>query len=317
MRNSGIQKAIALLMIVAVLLTGCSMDGLTDLGSAIGGGGVADEEKSAESDAPVVRPDDEEKPKESSNDESKEKAKENLASLLFGDSVKPGDEQAEPAPSESPEEGLQGVWDDSQEDPVITAPSGSEPASEDVPPVQEEVQDVVSEEPAEEAKEEVELPVLNMFPDKTDVPDATVFYGAWATSELADQAGHNYSASNVLKNDDTCWCEGASGEGVGEQISLYLPEIQRLYGLEIVNGYAGTKKQYENNGKVNKIKVYCGDGSTFTYSLDVYSSEKRSTVQKLKIDYPVDTDYVTIEIVKAEKAKYSDICLSYIAPLSQ
>ena len=160
----------------------------------------------------------------------------------------------------------------------------------------------------------------NITPSK-----ATYFSSAAASSVLSSQTDpqtkitYNYKASNVLNNDDYCWCEGANGIGIGEWIQLYLPEKQRLYGLRIINGYAGNEQQYTNNGKVSKVMIEFSNKQSINVSLEVYSTAERNKIQA--IDFSnyfaegyVNTEYVKITILDVEKAKYEDTCITYIEP---
>lgn len=147
-----------------------------------------------------------------------------------------------------------------------------------------------------------------------DTPDAVAFESATASSVLPDEAGHNYSPSNVLKNDSTCWCEGVESYGEGEYIQLTLFGEQTLYGLDIINGYAGTEKQYNYNSKPSKIKVEFSGGETMTTDLEVYGASERNKIQSLIFDKPVVTSYVKITIISVAKGECGDTCLTYVAP---
>ena len=147
-----------------------------------------------------------------------------------------------------------------------------------------------------------------------NVAKATSFVGAHATSTLGDMGEHNYSASNVLKDDGTCWCEGAKGYGEGESITLELPEEQLLSGLYIRNGYAGTSKQYEENGKINDIEITFSNGQKIIATLKTLNVDQRKARQKITFPTPVATGSVTITIKSVTKAKYEDTCLTSVEP---
>ena len=159
--------------------------------------------------------------------------------------------------------------------------------------------------PQEETAEEEETIALS---------NASAFSDATASSVLGDQAGHSYKAENVLKNDGTCWCEGASDYGEGEWIKLELPEKQLLSGVKIINGYAGTSKQYSSNSKPEEIKIEFSDGRSVNVDLTVFSTEKRKSTQDIKFSSPVATEYVKITIVSVDKGEYKDTCLSFVEP---
>lgn len=150
--------------------------------------------------------------------------------------------------------------------------------------------------------------------EESSLEDAYYFTSARASSVLPDEFEYNYSASNVLDNNSACWCEGSGGLGVGEWIELELPETQLLYGLDIINGYAGTQKQYTYNGKVNEICLEFSDGTTLHTSLKVFDVSNRKKVQTIKFNYPVETSYVRITIEGVDAGECDDTCITYIAP---
>lgn len=159
-----------------------------------------------------------------------------------------------------------------------------------------------------------------------DSSNTTSFSYATASSTLSAQTDpqtkktYTYNASNVLSKDTACWTEGAEGAGVGEWIKLYLPENKRLFGLQILNGYAGTENQYANNGKISKVKMEFSNGESINVSLKVYSTAERNTIQVIDFsnyfaDGYVDTEYVRITILGTVNSKYADTCLTYVQPI--
>lgn len=152
-----------------------------------------------------------------------------------------------------------------------------------------------------------------------NIEAATYFSGASASSTLEPQEGHTYDPSNVLKDDGTCWTENASGYGIGEWIKLDLPERQKIYDIRIINGYAGTEKQYNGNGKVKKIRVDFSDGQSTEVDVPVFSVNERKNITRIKFEKPIATEYVKITILDAASGTYEsnnvyDNCITYIAP---
>ena len=138
---------------------------------------------------------------------------------------------------------------------------------------------------------------------------------AKASSTLPDEGRFSYSATNVLRHDASCWCENAAGYGEGEWIELTLPEKQRLNGLQIINGYAGTEEQYEKNAKVTQIRIEFSDGTWTIGNLLTMSTDERLSIQRIQLPYPVYTSYVRITITGTESAECEDTCITYIAPM--
>ena len=146
------------------------------------------------------------------------------------------------------------------------------------------------------------------------IESASYFKSATASSVLPDQAGHQYSAANVLRNDGTCWCENASDYGEGEWIKLELPSLQKVSGLRIVNGYAGTEKQYDYNSKISKIRLDFSDGSSTNVNLKVFGTSERKSIQNISLSQPIETEYVKITIVSVTKGDCEDTCLTFVEP---
>lgn len=149
---------------------------------------------------------------------------------------------------------------------------------------------------------------------KLEVQNATYFKSASASSVLPDQAGHNYKASNVLKDDGTCWCEDASDYGEDEWIKLELPALQKVSGLRIINGYAGTEKQYEYNSKISKMTIEFSDGRSTQVNLNVFDTADRKTVQTIRFNAPIETEYVKLTIDSVTKGDCKDTCLTFVEP---
>ena len=58
----------------------------------------------------------------------------------------------------------------------------------------------------------------------------------------------------------SAWCEGASGDGTGESISVNFETPVTLTKIEVVNGWTKDESTYNINGRVKKIKVASGSG---------------------------------------------------------
>ncbi len=152
------------------------------------------------------------------------------------------------------------------------------------------------------------------FSEYKEIEDAQYFSSASASSKLANQYGHNYDAANVLYDNEACWCEGAEGFGEGEWIKLELPSVQRLYGLEIKNGYAGTERQYSRNAKMQRVLLEFSDGQSMQKTLEVYPVEQRGNLQVIRFSQPIETRYVKITILSVVESECTDTCLTFVKP---
>ena len=147
------------------------------------------------------------------------------------------------------------------------------------------------------------------------IPSAESFSNAYASSTLKNQGDHNYSAKNLLTDDSSCWVEGVSGDGIDEWIMLELPGERIVSGINLKNGYVGTRQQYENNGKIEEMLVEFSNGESYVFLLNVYSVDKRNTIQRFELPTPVATEYVRFKILKTQCGeKYQDTCLTFVEP---
>jgi hypothetical protein len=80
----------------------------------------------------------------------------------------------------------------------------------------------------------------------------------WASSELVEKyKGRTveYSVKNIFdEKKDTCWAEGVTGDGIGENITIVVnKDIGRI---GILNGNAKNLEIYKKNNRINKLKCY-------------------------------------------------------------
>lgn len=157
---------------------------------------------------------------------------------------------------------------------------------------------------------------------------------AKASSELASADGR-YAAGNVLRQDrQGAWAEGVDGPGIGESI-LYcqsctygidnkweaitydnrepgLDGFMRYSEICIVNGYAKTRKTWEENGRIKKLLMYV-ENRPYAYL------ELEDTIQPQYFKLPEDDIKVInggmlearFEIVEVYPGSvYEDTCLT-------
>ena len=142
------------------------------------------------------------------------------------------------------------------------------------------------------------------------------------SSTLPASKDKSYAAENLIDNDyTTVWVEGASGDGIGETITIHLGKEQPVYGIQIVSGYTASYKQYSDNGVPTEFSVDFGNGAVAHGSLDEYYIGEQDPPEELancsrsriELDKPAVTDTITITITGARSgAKYDDTCASEI-----
>ncbi len=79
-----------------------------------------------------------------------------------------------------------------------------------------------------------------------------------ASSSL-QPSGSRYAPANLIDGTTKSWCEGVSGAGIGQTVTLVLKRDATVRSLHIKNGY-GDPKFYARNNRVRTIRLE-GDGS--------------------------------------------------------
>ena len=138
------------------------------------------------------------------------------------------------------------------------------------------------------------------------------YLGASATSTLyAD--GYDYSAWNILDRDfSTAWVEGVSGDGVGESITISVPEGTILTRGTIFPGYLKKEDLFYKNGAPNRIEISSGYKAVELNAGSVNSFTDASSGYQFKLgDGLVSDGTVTIKISGARTgSKYTDTCIT-------
>lgn len=130
-----------------------------------------------------------------------------------------------------------------------------------------------------------------------------------ASSKLKSTASYTYGADNLIDGSlANAWCEGVSGYGEGESVTLTLDGSYIVSGMKINAGYQKSLTSYYDNSRPKKIKVSFSNGKSLTYTLT-------DVMEKQTIDFgsEIETKYVKIEIVSVYKGnKYKDTLISEI-----
>ena len=141
---------------------------------------------------------------------------------------------------------------------------------------------------------------------------------AYSSSNIAKIAASsslwNQSASNLIDGKlNTCWSEGVSGTGIGEEIIVVFDGEKTLGGMGIANGCFASNKAYRESGRATKIKLTFSDGKSESFEL----STEDMDIENLQMsDYLIfsethDSNYVRITIEDAVAgSKYEDTCIS-------
>lgn len=153
-------------------------------------------------------------------------------------------------------------------------------------------------------------------PEEPDIYGDVRFSYAYSSSDLPSDTVngqyYSYEAENAIDGDlSTCWCEGMSGSGIGESITVYPEEdevtIDTLY---IANGIMTSETAYRYNNRVKRCRLEFSDGTLYEAAFpDKYSD------QPTELEFPEEltVSWVTITIVEVyEGEKYDDTCIAEI-----
>lgn len=132
-----------------------------------------------------------------------------------------------------------------------------------------------------------------------------------ATSELNPNKDFTYNAGNIhdfsLRN---AWIEGKNSSGINESITFeFIENGPPLTTVEIFNGYMKTEKNWEENGRVKKLKLYINNNAIAILNLEDIKSQQRfkiGTHQSQKGNL-----FLKFEIIEVYKgSKYDDTAIS-------
>ena len=129
-----------------------------------------------------------------------------------------------------------------------------------------------------------------------------------ASSELSER-GMTHSADRICDGSlNDAWVEGASGQGIGENVRFTFDDVYCFSGMRINAGYQKTEDLYYKNSRPKKIKLTFSDGRSKSFKLKDYYG-----MQQIDFDEPIESDSVRVTIVSVYKGKkYKDTVISEI-----
>ncbi|SHJ67102.1 hypothetical protein SAMN05444000_111105 [Shimia gijangensis] len=137
------------------------------------------------------------------------------------------------------------------------------------------------------------------------------------SSHLAPQAGNRYNTHSMSDDDmRTAWCEGVSGNGIGEALAIEWDGAGPLQTLWISNGYAKNSGSFSNNGRIKDVTVALwragasdSDYTTFQYQLEDHGVEQ-------PINMPFPQNELRRLVLRIDSvypgAKWQDTCINEI-----
>ncbi|MFB6419728.1 MULTISPECIES: NADase-type glycan-binding domain-containing protein [Bradyrhizobium] len=89
------------------------------------------------------------------------------------------------------------------------------------------------------------------------------------SSMLKPQYGNSYGAANLFDaSTGTAWVEGASGNGIGEWITIEFETLRLVKSIHVQNGYQKSPDIFAKNNRVRQIRVLLSGGESRTFILD-------------------------------------------------
>ena len=154
--------------------------------------------------------------------------------------------------------------------------------------------------------------VLNSCSENSDISQITEL-SFETSSELAGQAGNDYSAENLSDGDpETAWVEGEYGYGYGEVITVSTNEKIIAEGFTVRNGYCKFGGAWLENTRIRKFFVCLND-------IPLMVAELEDTMDMQVIRFPGnltlgEDDNLTLEILEIYPgATYRDAAVSELS----
>ncbi|UWU89849.1 NADase-type glycan-binding domain-containing protein [Bradyrhizobium sp. CB1015] len=89
------------------------------------------------------------------------------------------------------------------------------------------------------------------------------------SSMLKPQFGNSYGAANLFDaSTGTAWVEGASGNGIGEWITIEFETLRRVKSIHVQNGYQKNPEIFAKNNRVRQIRVLFSGGESRIFILN-------------------------------------------------
>lgn len=131
------------------------------------------------------------------------------------------------------------------------------------------------------------------------------------SSVLPPQAENKYGPEIFTESDEKkAWCEGVTGYGIGESVTLHFKPAVRVQQFEFVNGYQKDDDTFKNNSRVKILRIQTSDG--FATAITVPDKKEAFTI---KLPRAVKPQWVRFTIGDVYPgARGSDTCIGAILP---
>jgi hypothetical protein len=106
------------------------------------------------------------------------------------------------------------------------------------------------------------------------------------SSVLPPQGANSYGPEHMIgrsENENTAWCAGVTGPGIGETITEKLDCSYTARALSITNGYAKSDEAFRGNGRIKSAVIETSRGYKATMALKDTREPQKVSFPKSKI----------------------------------
>ncbi len=127
------------------------------------------------------------------------------------------------------------------------------------------------------------------------------------SSVLPPQGANSYGPEHLIgraENENTAWCEGVTGPGIGETITEKLDGSYTARALSITNGYAKSDEAFRGNGRIKSAVIETSRGYKATVTLKDTREPQNVSFPKSKIAW------IKLTIADVYPGTHADTCVS-------
>lgn len=163
-------------------------------------------------------------------------------------------------------------------------------------------------------EEPVEMKTALPIP-KENIKIDNHFLTATSTSHLSSIVDgdkvYDYYPSKLIDGDtSTAWCEGVSGYGVGESVTINISIPKTVSGLIIYGGLCKNDTTFKKNARPKEIKIKLSNNVQRVVTL---SDGFKNQPSVINFENPIETQQITLEIVSFYPGDvYEDTCISEV-----
>lgn len=141
-------------------------------------------------------------------------------------------------------------------------------------------------------------------------PDFSEVSATSYRSSDTDSGGNTYHYFPRYATDgdwSTCWATNPNNDPT-PSITLKSNTPQHVTGIRFSNGYFRTKETYTKNRRITKAVIFHDEGSQTIFC----SPDQYGVLQEITLEHPVDTSYITLQVLESVDGGWHDISISEI-----